>query len=1020
MRPLRLRMQAFGPYAGEQIVDFRTALGAGLFGIYGPTGSGKSSIFSAISFALFGEPAKHDQDASSLRSDHATRDCLTEVELVFEVGANRYLVRRCPEQMRPALRGEGETRQLHCAWLFDVSGLTLLDITSENCGHVIAERKTREVDEAIERILGYGADQFRQIVLLPQGRFETFLTSKTNDRLKILRELFDVSLYRRLTQKMADDARVAREKILAGRSACQSRLEQEGFQTQEALAGGLQLATVELTAAGEGTGTAQANAKRAEAHLGEGRRQEGLFVEDDIATGDLARLQGKADEISRDKAIHQGALIARNLADVDRAAQSAKEDVRATDKARLEALSAKTGAAEGVKAAAKALADERAKTGELESCRERLANLRRHRITLQNAEGQKTARDKAHAAAESSRKNFESSSTEHERLVAQHRTGMDGLKAANELAGKHSVLSTSLLGARAKLDMARRYQQALIAVTEGEEAVQQSQDICDCRRAELKVTQTAHDEAEAALAGAQAIHLAEKLLPGQPCPVCGSAEHPDIAHGDTQTAGLNDGFKAARTELVRARQSEARAGEALAAAKATLGERQETLNTFEKPDQGLSELQTLEASIKSELDALGTMEDRAELSSRLQALEGQIADAAAKLESARQLRDDRATAFALAKQALESALESVPQLMRENSALEQAISSVVSDIAKREEALQRAIDIDQAAQVKLASATTHADNAITYHENALVKAEAAAKALAERLAIHDLSADQYADHKANIDRIDELQSTIETYGQQLAAAKDRVARARANIAEIERPDVAVLTTAYEEAAEVRQQAFDREAAAKARVTHLNSVSASISATMEKLAESEAAVAPLGELADAFGGRNNAKIELESFAIGAMFDRVLAAANLRLMPMSHGRYRLERQLEGGKGGGRRGLDIAVHDVHTGRARPTSTLSGGESFMAALALALGLSDVVESVSGGIRLDTIFIDEGFGSLDSETLDQALQTLQDIVGESRAVGLISHVDLVQQAIPSGFQIRKTPGGSYIDQRTV
>ena len=153
----------------------------------------------------------------------------------------------------------------------------------------------------------------------------------------------------------------------------------------------------------------------------------------------------------------------------------------------------------------------------------------------------------------------------------------------------------------------------------------------------------------------------------------------------------------------------------------------------------------------------------------------------------------------------------------------------------------------------------------------------------------------------------------------------------------------------------------------------------------------------------------------------MFDQVLQAANLRLQPMSSGRYSLEREFEG-KGGGRRGLGICVHDIHTGKARATATLSGGETFIAALSLALGLSDIVESVSGHIRLDTIFIDEGFGSLDTDndtgTLDQVLQTLQDLVGDNRAVGLISHVQLVQHAIPNGFTIKKTATGSHVEAR--
>ena len=187
-------------------------------------------------------------------------------------------------------------------------------------------------------------------------------------------------------------------------------------------------------------------------------------------------------------------------------------------------------------------------------------------------------------------------------------------------------------------------------------------------------------------------------------------------------------------------------------------------------------------------------------------------------------------------------------------------------------------------------------------------------------------------------------------------------------------------------------------------------------------ELEAETGPLRGLADLANGKNDFNMTLETFAIAAMFDRVLEAANVRLDPMTRGRYRLERGVEGSSGRGKRGLEIEAFDINTGKARPTSTLSGGETFISALALALGLADVVESLSGKIRMDTIFIDEGFGSLDTEngagTLDQVIQVLAALTEGSRAVGLISHVGLVQEAIPQGFYVRSTPSGSSVEER--
>ena len=217
----------------------RAVLSDGLFGIYGETGSGKSTIFSAITFALFGEAAKSEQEMSSLRSDHAERSVLTEVEFIFEVGGQRFLVRRRPDQMRPALKGDGETRETHKAWLFDVSGISIETISPENQGQVMAEKKVGVVKQAITDLLGYGPEQFKQIVFLPQGKFESFLSAKTDERLKILRELFDVSLYRFLSQRMREKAKAADEEIRRDRDVCAARLSQEGFESLDALKEGI-------------------------------------------------------------------------------------------------------------------------------------------------------------------------------------------------------------------------------------------------------------------------------------------------------------------------------------------------------------------------------------------------------------------------------------------------------------------------------------------------------------------------------------------------------------------------------------------------------------------------------------------------------------------------------------------------------------------------------------------------------------------------------------------------------------
>lgn len=291
MRPVRLTMQAFGPYPEREVIDFRDVVDAGLFGIYGQTGSGKSTIFSAMTFALFGEPAKTDQDAPSLRSDHADAGVHTEVEFVFDIGGRRYVVLRRPDQMRPKQRGGGETRSPHEAFLFDAAGLTLDDIKDGQRGKIVAERKVRDVDAAISETLGYGPEQFRQIVLLPQGRFETFLSAKTKERLEILRELFDVSLYRSLATKLNADAEAVERHVRHAREICVERLATEGFESTDALTTGIANAQAHHAELLESEKAARANFGAAQTVVREGEKIEAQFKVAETALETLTELE---------------------------------------------------------------------------------------------------------------------------------------------------------------------------------------------------------------------------------------------------------------------------------------------------------------------------------------------------------------------------------------------------------------------------------------------------------------------------------------------------------------------------------------------------------------------------------------------------------------------------------------------------------------------------------------------------------------------------------------------------------
>ncbi|NKC05006.1 SMC family ATPase [Ochrobactrum haematophilum] len=297
MKPVRLTMQAFGPYSEQETIDFRDAVDAGLFGIYGQTGSGKSTIFSAMTFALFGEAAKAEQETPSLRSDNADANRPTEVEFVFDIADRRYVVRRRPEQSRPKQRGNGETRDPHEAWLFDATGMALDDITPERPGKVIEEKKVGPVGKAIEDLLGYGADQFRQIVLLPQGRFEAFLAADTKARLGILRDLFDVSLYRRLAARMKADAEAVERQFRTEREVFARRLNAEGFESLDALKSGIEESETSYSDLAKVEINQREAQKKAYAALEAAKALDRLFETAIKASNEVTALQQQASEI---------------------------------------------------------------------------------------------------------------------------------------------------------------------------------------------------------------------------------------------------------------------------------------------------------------------------------------------------------------------------------------------------------------------------------------------------------------------------------------------------------------------------------------------------------------------------------------------------------------------------------------------------------------------------------------------------------------------------------------------------
>ena len=1023
MRPLRLTLQAFGPYAGRETVDFTKAAQSGLFGIYGATGSGKSSIFSAMTFALFGEAARAEQHMTSLRSDHADASLMTEVELLFEARGRQYRVLRRPEQMRPQKRGGGETRELHKAWLFDITGLDLDAVGEETPGKVIAETKVADVKREVEKLLGYGANQFRQIVLLPQGRFETFLTASTESRLEILRELFDVSLFLRLTEELRDRGLATSRDIAAARDACAHRLKGEAFETSEDLQSGIEAARTAAEVAATEEASAKESADIAAKAYALAAETDKAFKEHMEAERALRALEAATAEATAMEKRLSRARIAETVTPLYDALEKARSAAR-TEGERVETtLTAKATAATTAANASAAVSQLRAKAPEIETRRSQRVEVMQHEATLKTAEVLATTHATAEAAARKAAKAEETAKGALTALAAKEAALAGDIERARRADEQRSALKIEEHEVRQRLEARERYDLAAARLLDAQRRLTEAEAASRAADAEKQRAEDHAATAEAALLASHAAHLANGLAPGDPCPVCGSESHPRLAHsGKTgKTDALSQAFDIAKAALEKASSNAAALAANLTSAQERLKEKTEEAKSAPEPQQSLADLKREAARIEQALATLGPAVNRSALEESLAALRQSLTTANDTMKQAAASAQAAATDQALARHALDQALSTVPAPLRDREVLASKREALTVEIESFETKLKAA----EAAERKASEALVAIERDAVHAEERLAQASAslsdAEVALAQKLEEHALTIADITAATADIPRMADLACAIAEHREKLAVARGRLEAAKAAIASIDRPDLAALLRDHE-AADARQKEAQRiTIKAITRAEQLEKLARDLADELRRLDELEHETAPIRELGELCAGRSHAKIDLETFAIATMFDHVLDAANLRLGPMTRGRYRLVRD-QHGRGNARRGLGIAVEDAYTGRQRATETLSGGETFIAALALALGLSDVVESADGSIRLDTIFIDEGFGSLDSEseagTLEQVLETLETLAAGTRAIGIISHVPLVQQAIPHGFWVTKTASGSHIEVR--
>ena len=1014
MKPISLIVQAFGPYADVQVFDFRHLGSHTFFLIHGDTGSGKSTILDAICYALYGDSSGGERTGAQLRSHHAPLTRRTSVRFDFAIGCDRYRVARAPEHERPKQRGTGTTTDQQTAHLWLRNGCE----DEDEPGAILAER-WEQVNQRVIELLGFECDQFRQVVILPQGQFRDFLVAPSDQREAILSVLFKTDEFETIERALKDAANRIKREYDRQNQRLGDLYKQAEVTTIDALHQARDQRVIELEILKEHVETLRLMADDAQRRLQEGQEQQRKLNERVLAAQVLAALDARQTEVDAQRVECDDGRRAAALTDIETATSQRLAEARLADQECEQARQRYDQALPMCEQswAARALAEQR--EPEIELARQQLAQLQslaqgigeleEAHTKLTDAEQQAQREAKQRIEVQGSLAVAETNLKSHEHRVAKNRE----IAAHEEPRQLQFAHMSRLHQARERLEVVSR----LLAAAE--QADHEAKMRYESAVAEYDEAQHHMEQVEHAWYAGQAGVLAQQLHPGAPCPVCGSTAHPlpALAAPDAPTEAT---LKHQRDTVRKQEKAQQDTLKALVEKQRVLTElRAEHLSLIEglgnQHDVALDVFyESLKKATEDVAAAHAAQEALPQLEQALQAALTTVADLKERLTALDTIGALATTNMETARAIVAERERNIPDHLRTRKAIEQEITTVENRLRQLTTMLEQARKQAADAETEVASAEAGWNARVEAQNQAHQRSLEQERIFVERLSTQGfVDQEAYTRAKRTADALNILALQIRAYEQERAIAANRLAVAVNAVEGITTPDVAALTATAKQSRESYEDAIQRRAALGEQLTQYMDWcedADQIAVALEQLQHQHQV---MGEVARIANGENAYRMSFQRFVLAALLDEVLINASHRLQAMSRGRYTLQRALGQQNRRSAGGLELEVLDLFTGRARLAKTLSGGESFLASLALALGLADVVQARTGGIHLETMFVDEGFGSLDERALDQALQTLADLQSGGRLIGIISHITELQRRIAARLEVQASPSGS-------
>ncbi|MGF3102713.1 AAA family ATPase [Rossellomorea sp. DUT-2] len=1036
MKPLQLVMQAFGPYAGRETIDFRSLGHRTMFVISGKTGSGKTTIFDGISYAIYGKASGEDRSPTELRSQFASNDVITEVELTFSLRGKSYRIWRSPQQDKKKARGEGYTT---------INARSELYVYDEDGKEQLLAANVRDVDEKIKGLIQLDANQFRQILMIPQGEFRKLLTSDSKDKELILQRLFHTELYKTIQEKLkfeADDLKKSVETSMEERTRELLRIHFEENEELQSLLlenplndhhilhllpahiESMEIREKEIQlnyeSVQEKRDDLQKQLQEAEGLVDQFVLQEKLREQKES----LLKLKSEIESIDRDILLAQRAS---RLVPQDEYCHKLSRNLKELKVQLAQLTEEKNSITQKLQVAKETLKEEKNN----ENLRDEVSK----KITqLEEMEKDIDSLDKLMKDTKEMKESYEKQQDIVKKQEEQISFLQEGIKSREKRLEEGENGQEDLF----KLEKSLQENQSFLEQVNEIKKMDQKFQLVHKQEQKLKEQylhlQKQSMDASETLAhleekwhSAQAAHLAKGLVDHAPCPVCGSEHHPHPAASVDSLPSQED-LKVAKEKQEELNQEEKRMSLAIAQEETKMQGIQDQIDDIvrkirvKRSDFDRDEIDDTLSQMTSEMEALKrTMAEKKREVEQAKVLREEVRKGREKLEELDGSRlknldklQELNTLFLTKDTTLQKVKEGIPYELRSKD----QFNKVLKEQKQKREELKTAYERAQKQYYELENMYSVKESQVRDKETQIEKVDDEMKT--EREAFLTLLTEQGFSHykafqeaKKSEAEILGLQEKVKKYGEDLRSVSDRLHDIEKHLQDKHKPDVKSIEENISRVTEELRLVNEKFNKIMTNTKENKLILSRVTSINEGIKHLESRYQMVGHLAEVARGQNANRITFERYVLASFLEDILQVANERLIKMTSGRYQLIRKTDRSKGNVQSGLELLIFDQYTGQERHVKTLSGGESFKASLALALGLADVVQQYAGGVSLETMFIDEGFGTLDPESLDHAIEALMDIQSSGRLVGLISHVPELKERIDARLEVISSQSGS-------